>query len=384
MKNKSNLLIASLLVTIGLFVYLTVHHYAVQLGMNGPGLCNVNATLNCDAAAVSSYAEIFKIPIAVLGLCFNFIMLAVVLFKTLGWSEESETQNGFIRTVFLFASVISLALGLISIFQIHVICPFCLGTYIFTFINTYLVWSVFSPANFGVGMFTRQGNIYIGITILVFAWFVSGAIQDNYGLNEMKKIAPEKVAIWQNSQNVYTFSDLGLVQNPESKVTIVEFADFKCSHCKMASTSLHNYMQGHPEVKFVFKSFPLDGTCNPQITQSGDGSRCKMATWALCAEQTAKKGWDVHKYYFDNQESLFSITDMKETNIALAKSLNLNYDDVEKCSEAVDTYETIKKMVAESKEAKVEGTPTIFLNGKKLEYGHFPQVLKAAIETIKK
>lgn len=367
----------------GLFIYLTVHHYAVQLGMNGPGLCNVNAALNCDAAAVSSYSEIFKIPIAVLGLCFNFMMFAIVLFKKLGWSDDSETQNSFVRTMFLLASIASLVLGLISIFQIHVVCPFCLGTYLFTFINTYLAWSVFSPADFGAGMFTRQGNIYSGIAILVLAWFVSGAIQDNYGLNEMKKIAPEKVAIWQNSQNVVNFSDTGLVQNPEAKITLVEFADFKCSHCKMASTSLHNYMQGHPEVKFVFKSFPLDGTCNSLISQSGDGSRCKMATWALCAEQTAKKGWDVQKYYFDNQESLFSVSDMKDTNKALAKSLNLNYDDVEKCSESVDTYETLKKMVAEAKEAKVEGTPSIFLNGKKLEYGHFPAVLKAAVETIK-
>ena len=42
-----------------------------------------------------------------------------------------------------------------------------------------------------------------------------------------------------------------------------------------------------------------------------------------------------------------------------------------------------EKAEAEAKEAKVEGTPTIFLNGKKLEYGHFPQVLRSAVETIK-
>ncbi len=384
MKNKTNLLLISLLVNVGMFAYLTVHHYAVQLGLNGPGLCNVSATLNCDAAAVSSYAEIFRIPIAVIGLCFNLVMLILVLFKKLNWTDESETQNGFVKILFAFASITSLILGLISVFQIHVICPFCLGTYVFTFLSTYLVWSVFSPSNFGLGVFTRQGNIISGALILILSWFVSGAIQDNYGLNEMKKIVPEKIAIWQNSQNVYAFSDLGLVQNPNSKITLIEFADFKCSHCKMASQSLHNYMQGHSEVKFIFKSFPLDGTCNSLIPQAGDGTRCKMATWALCAEEKAKKGWDVHKYYFDNQEALFSVSDLKETNTQLAQKLNLIYDEIEKCSESVDSYETIKKMVAEAKDAKVEGTPTIFLNGKKLEYGHFPQVLKAAIETLNK
>ncbi len=383
MKNKENLLIVSLLVSIGLFVYLTVHHYALQLGMSGPGLCSVSATMNCDAAAVSSYAEIFKIPIAVLGLCFNFVMLVLVLFKKLGWAEESETQNGFVKIMFATASIASIVLGLISIFQIHVLCPFCLGTYIFTFMSTYLVWNIFSPSNFRIGIFTNQGNVITAASILVLAWFVSGAIQDNYGLNEMKKLVPEKVAIWQNSKNVYAFSDSGLVKNSEAKITLVEFADFKCGHCKMASQSIHNFMQGHPEVKFIFKFFPLDGTCNSQITQTGDGTRCKMATWALCAEQTSKKGWDVQKYYFENQENLFPVSDLKETNIALAKALSMNYDDVEKCSEAVDTHETLKKMVAEAKDAKVEGTPSIYLNGKKLDYGHFPQVLKAAVESLK-
>lgn len=382
MKNKTNLLIYSLLVTIGLFIYLTIHHYAVQLGLNGPGLCAISSKINCDAAAVSSYAEFFKIPIAVFGLCFNLVMLVVVLFKKLSWSEDSEAQNGAVRLLFLISTVLSVVLGLISIFKIQVICPFCLGTYVFSLINTYLVWNVFSPATFNPGdLLSHKPNLTAGAAILILSWFISSMVQDNYGLNEIKKIAPEKIALWKNSP-VMQFSNNGLVQNPTGTTTIIEYADFKCPHCKIASTALHNFMKGHSDIKFIFKPFPLDGTCNPTMDHKGDGTRCKMAAWALCANKVSQKGWDVHQWYFDHQESLQSVSDMKDTNIEISKALNLNYDEIEKCAESVVTYDEIKQLSLEAKNAKVEGTPTIFLNGKKLEYGQFPEVLRSAINSL--
>lgn len=382
MKNKTNLLIYSLLVTIGLFIYLTIHHYAVQLGLNGPGLCSISSKINCDAAAVSSYAEFFKIPIAVIGLCFNLVMLVIVIFKKLSWSEESEAQNGALRILFLFSSTLSVILGLISLFKIQVICPFCLATYIFSFINTYLVWNVFQLSNYNLGsILTHKPNLTAGAAILVLSWFISGMIQDNYGLNEIKKIAPEKIALWKNAP-VMTFSNNGLTQNPNATNTIIEFADFKCPHCKVAATAIHHFMKGHTDIKFIFKPFPLDGTCNPTMEHKGDGTRCKMAAWALCAEKISQKGWDVHTWYFENQDSLQPLSDMKDTNIEIAKLFNLNYDDIEKCAESVVTYEEIKQLGLEAKNAKVEGTPTLFLNGKKLEYGQFPEVLRSAVNSL--
>jgi protein-disulfide isomerase/uncharacterized membrane protein len=383
MKNKTNLLIYSLLVTIGLFIYLTVHHYAIQLGQSGLGLCSVSSTINCDAAATSSYSELFKIPIAVLGLCFNLVMLIIVLFKKLSWSDESEAQNGAVKILFVISSAVSVALGLISIFKIQVVCPFCLATYVFSFINTYLVWSVFSPSTFNLGsILSYKPNWTAGATIIVLSWFISGMIQDNYGLNEIKKIAPEKVALWKNATPFEFSMTTGLIQNEAAQITLIEFADFKCSHCKVASQVLHNFMQGNPKVKFIYKPFPLDGTCNPAVELKGDGTRCKMAAWALCSEKISRKGWDVHKWYFDNQDSLIQVSDMKETNTEIAKSLNLNYDEIEKCSESVVTYDEIKQFSVEAKNAKVEGTPTIFLNGKKLEYGQFPEVLRSAVNSL--
>ena len=142
-------------------------------------------------------------------------------------------------------------------------------------------------------------------------------------------------------------NDKGLVLNPGAENTIIEFADFKCPHCKVASESLHSFMNGKSNVTFIFKPFPLDGVCNPQITQKGDGSRCKMAAWTLCAEKVNQKGWNVHKWYFDHQEDLFSVSDLTETNQKISKEFGLNYDQVEQCSTSVETNDLIKKMTEE-------------------------------------
>lgn len=384
MKNKLNLLIVSLFITCGLFIYLTIHHYAIQRGLDGPTLCSINEKLNCDAAASSQYSEVFGIPIAVLGLCFNFVMLVYALMSKLSWVDENKNTHFAIKAGFILASLICVSLAFISVLSIKVVCTFCLATYVFTFINTYLAWSIFTPAVFNISeLFSQKGTIGMFISIPILAWFVSGVIQDNYGLDEIKKMSSEKILQWQSSPT-YNFGDVGLVQNQSgTKATLIEFADFKCPHCKTASTTLHNFIKGHNDIKFIYKPFPLDGVCNPEINQKGDGSRCKMAAWALCSEKLSQKGWQVHKWYFDNQERLFQVSDLKEENRNIAKEFSLDYDAIESCSESVETYDLIKTSALEAKAAGVEGTPTIYLNNKKLPMGQFVEILRSALKTIK-
>ena len=53
MTKKQNLLLISTAISLGLFVYLAIHHYALKLGIGGNTLCSISETINCDAAATS-------------------------------------------------------------------------------------------------------------------------------------------------------------------------------------------------------------------------------------------------------------------------------------------------------------------------------------------
>ena len=132
----------------------------------------------------------------------------------------------------LLSSVaVSVVLGGVSLFVLKVVCPFCVGTYVFSFINLFLGWNVVQNLN-GDFKFTNYFGEYKShlITLLcvpALSWVVSGMIQNSYGLDQIKQQIPEKLSVWANSP-AYSFDkNIGLsngVANP--RITLVEFADF--------------------------------------------------------------------------------------------------------------------------------------------------------------
>ena len=50
-----------------------------------------------------------------------------------------------------------------------------------------------------------------------------------------------------------------IVLNPNGKVTVVEFFDYRCGYCKLAAPEVVKLVQEHPDVRFVLKQFPIFG-----------------------------------------------------------------------------------------------------------------------------
>jgi protein-disulfide isomerase len=49
------------------------------------------------------------------------------------------------------------------------------------------------------------------------------------------------------------------VANPDGKVTVVEFFDYRCGYCKLAAPEVVKLIGENPDVRFVFKEFPIFG-----------------------------------------------------------------------------------------------------------------------------
>jgi len=77
------------------------------------------------------------------------------------------------------------------------------------------------------------------------------------------------------------------------KVTIVEYADFECGHCKAAAAVVEELVKKHPEVQVVFKHMPLSFH-----------TMAKKA--AIAAEAAGRQGkfWPMHDAIFATQEFL--------------------------------------------------------------------------------
>ncbi|MCX6778822.1 MAG: thioredoxin domain-containing protein [Candidatus Magasanikbacteria bacterium] len=137
-----------------------------------------------------------------------------------------------------------------------------------------------------------------------------------------------------------------------AKVTIVEFADYQCSHCAETNQTLKDILNKYPqEVRLVWKDFPF---LQPiEVTW-----QAHMA--ARCAGKQ-NKFWEFHDLLFENQNNLGT----KQFS-EMAKLLNLNISSFETCLNNEETRPLVEKSFKEGQDIGVDGTPTFYINGGKI------------------
>lgn len=149
---------------------------------------------------------------------------------------------------------------------------------------------------------------------------------------------------------------LPVLGKSNAKVTIIEFADFRCPFCEKFFTDaesqiIKNYVDTG-KAKFAFRHFAFLG--DPSVV---------AANASECANEQGKF-WEFHNYLYKNQPSesdtSMYVTD-KLTNIA--GTLGLNTGQFQSCLESKKYDKNVSGDLADGQKAGVNGTPTIFING---------------------
>lgn len=134
-----------------------------------------------------------------------------------------------------------------------------------------------------------------------------------------------------------------------ASVTLVEFADFQCPHCKEGSEIAAKVLEKYKDkMRIVYRHMPI----NPS------GISRKVAAASICAEQQGKF-WEYHDLAFKNQEKLDENSPLK-----LANELKLDEAKLKACLDDPKTKEALDASEAEGRNLGVNGTPAFFLNGK--------------------
>jgi protein-disulfide isomerase len=159
--------------------------------------------------------------------------------------------------------------------------------------------------------------------------------------------------------------DERMCQGPkDAKVTLVEFSDFECPYCAAARPMLEQVVKSRKDTRLCWQPFPLQN--HPHSVPA--------ATAALFARDNGKF-WQMHDALFDNQLSI-SEGMIKET----AKKLGL---DDKALAKAMTDGKYLDELTASKelgKTAKVDSTPSLYLNGRKLTLGISAEAIVAAIE----
>lgn len=143
-------------------------------------------------------------------------------------------------------------------------------------------------------------------------------------------------------------------RGPEkAPVTIVEFSDFQCPFCKRyVDETLPLILATYGDrVRYVFRDFPV-AELHPQAQKAAEAAQC-------AAEQG--KFWEYHDRLFQNQGAL----DLPALE-ASAKALGLNEAAFASCLEGGKYAQAVQKDFADGRSYGVTGSPTFFINGRKL------------------
>lgn len=131
-------------------------------------------------------------------------------------------------------------------------------------------------------------------------------------------------------------------------VTLVEFADFQCPHCKEGSEIADKVLEKYKDkMRIVYRHMPI----NPS------GISRKLAAASICAEQQGKF-WEYHDLAFKNQEKLDDTSALQ-----LATELKLDEAKLKACLDDPKTKEALEASEAEGRSLGVNGTPAFFING---------------------
>lgn len=154
----------------------------------------------------------------------------------------------------------------------------------------------------------------------------------------------------------------------DAKVTVVEASDYLCPHCQKMQPEVEAVVKDFKdEIRFVQINFAL----------RPEGLSGQLARGAFCAQkQGNEQFWKYHEHAFKTPPQQQPGKE-KEEVLAVAKAVSLNLAEFEKCLASNEAAASVESAAAKMHAIGVAGTPTFFVNNKKLSH-HTP--LRVAVE----
>jgi protein-disulfide isomerase len=167
--------------------------------------------------------------------------------------------------------------------------------------------------------------------------------------------------------------------NPDAKVTIVNFDDFECPFCARMHTTLMTeiYPQYKDKIKIVYKDYPLP--MHPWAQHAANDANC-------LAKENSTAYWELADYLHANQRAIgasqqnlpASFAEIDRQTMDFGKQNGADLQRLQACVKAQSDV-VVKASVAEGDKLGVSATPTVFINGERLEGAMDADEVKSAL-----
>jgi protein-disulfide isomerase len=155
--------------------------------------------------------------------------------------------------------------------------------------------------------------------------------------------------------------------NKDAKVRVVNYDDFECPFCSRMHATLFPglFKEYGDRVLFIYKDYPLE-EIHPWAVHAAVNANCLSA-------QNSDAYWDYADYLHANQHSISAEKGHDGQNAELdklatlqAQKHNLDVSKLQACVKAQDE-KAVRASMAEGESVGVDATPTMFINGQKLD-----------------
>ena len=159
---------------------------------------------------------------------------------------------------------------------------------------------------------------------------------------------------------------------PGAKAVITVFSDYECPYCKEEAKILRTNLMKEfgKDVRVYFKDYPIL-QIHPWAMPAAIAGRCVFR-----AEPT--KFWDYHDFLFEDQANV-TPENLKAKVVDWAGKNGLDTLQLARCMDTKATEGEVRKSMAEGRALGIDKTPTLFINGRKVEPQAW-QGLQAALQ----
>ncbi len=381
---KKSLFIPLLLVLLGaaiglIFSGALIYEHNGAKTQIGSTVCEPGESSSCDKARESAVGKIFGLPLALYGYVFYGGIAALAFFLLLSLNETAIS-------LLFWGAIAALAfdafLLVYSLFLLGGVCRMCAITYVATLLITA-----------GASLFKKRSETMIkpessslaakgafsAVLLLAIAsgFFFHLNAHSGRAPEAEGKTAEERRLREQLNEEFYrqwkAGETLGL-DKPRSGnkgaanpvLTIIEFADPLCPHCKDMGIVLGEFVKKHPDkVRVIFRHYPLDIQCNSAMKRAFHVGACDLARAMECGEAQGKF-WPMHDAIFSQQDVYLRNPVTEKAVESLAATAGANTAELVSCFRNQTTMAKVKSDIAAGNRIKVTGTPTTIVNDRRL------------------
>jgi uncharacterized membrane protein/protein-disulfide isomerase len=362
-------------------------HYKLLTDASYVSPCDYSSTFNCSQVYLSQYGSVGGVPVAIGGMLWFGLVALSAAFAIPGKHSPAGSYVFLLGTVGLAAV---LYLGAASFLWLKTACILCVGTYV-SVVAIFIISGATSSVPIAKIPGRLAGDVSAALrhpAVTAFALVLAagtvgmavyfpkeGSRPQPQAAAPSEKATQDFATAWAQQPRV----DLGIPADG-ARVIVVKFNDWQCPGCREThewyEPVLEKFEKSHPgAVKYVLKDWPWHSKCNFNTAAQMHPGACEgAAAMRIARDQGKAKEDEMEAWLFANQGP--PPPNGEAVKEAASRILGITDFDRQYALKLPD----IRRDIADGGALAIRSTPTLFINGVRIEQLMPPQYFELAIQ----